>query len=30
MVYGSDIDTVRPLAERVLPELRDLQVSTVA
>ena len=30
MVYGSDIDTVRLLAERVVPELRDLQVSTVA
>jgi alkanesulfonate monooxygenase SsuD/methylene tetrahydromethanopterin reductase-like flavin-dependent oxidoreductase (luciferase family) len=25
MVYGSDIDTVRLLAERVVPELRDLQ-----
>jgi alkanesulfonate monooxygenase SsuD/methylene tetrahydromethanopterin reductase-like flavin-dependent oxidoreductase (luciferase family) len=30
MVYGSDIDTVRQLAERVVPELRDLQVSPVA
>ena len=30
MVYGSDIDTVRLLAERVVPELRDLQVSPVA
>ena len=30
MVYGSDIDTVRLVAERVVPELRDLQVSPVA
>ncbi len=29
MVYGSDIDTVRQLAERVLPELQDLQVNPV-
>src|SRR6516165_10519060 len=27
MVYGRDIDTVRQLAERVLPELRDLQAN---
>ena len=30
MVYGSDIDTVRQLAERVLPELRDLQANPLA
>ena len=30
MVYGNDIDTVRQLAERVLPELQDLQVNPVA
>jgi alkanesulfonate monooxygenase SsuD/methylene tetrahydromethanopterin reductase-like flavin-dependent oxidoreductase (luciferase family) len=30
MVYGNDIDTVRQLAERVVPELRDLHVSPVA
>jgi len=30
MVYGNDIDTVRQLAERVLPELRNLQVNSVA
>ena len=30
IVYGSDIDTVRQLAERVVPELRDLQVNPVA
>jgi len=30
MVYGSDIDTVRLLADRVLPELRDLQANPLA
>ena len=30
MVYGSDFDTVRLLAEQVVPELGDLQVSPVA
>lgn len=30
IVYGSDIETVRLLSERVVPELRDLQVSPVA
>ena len=30
MVYGSDIDTVRLLAERVIPELGDLPISPVA
>ena len=30
MVYGSDIDTVRLLAQQVIPELRDLHVSPVA
>jgi hypothetical protein len=27
MVYGNDVDTLRLLAQRVVPELRDLQVS---
>jgi hypothetical protein len=30
MVYGNDIDTVRLLAERVLPELHNLQVDPLA
>lgn len=30
MVYGSDIDTVRHLADRVIPELRGLQLNPVA